>query len=98
MEQNNVGFTRLTASAIVNEGATLLYGCVLLVSVGGSSIKLYEGLDAISGRLISTLQGIAAVTWTLCFSQPLYLDRGLFVEFSATVTEATIYWLPASAG
>lgn len=94
---DHVGFTRITSSNIINEGATLLYGLLLLVSVASGDISLYEGLDASSGRLIAKIQGVAAVTLPIKFDQPLYLDRGLYVAIGSNVTETTILWMPAGA-
>jgi hypothetical protein len=98
MEQNGIGFTRLTASAIVNEDPTLLYGGIVLSAVAASTVEIYEGLDAASGRLIATIMGPALISWVYEFANPLYLDRGLFVVIGAGITEATIFWLPVGAG
>jgi len=94
MVQEGVGFTRVTASRVINEGQTLLFGALILVSVTGGSISLYEGTDASSGRLIATVEGEANITHQLKFNTPLYLDRGLYVSVGSNVTEATVIWLP----
>ena len=94
MAQPGVGFTRLTASAIVNEGETLLYGCLLTVTVDTSFISIYEGLDAVSGRLLANVLGLAIHSLPVKFDPPIFLDRGLYVVIGATVTEATMFWLP----
>jgi len=94
MAQEGVGFTRITASRVINEGQTLLFGVLILVSVTGGSVSLYEGTDATSGRLIATVEGEANITHQFVFSTPLYLDRGLYVSVGSNVSEATIIWLP----
>ena len=98
MEQNGIGFTRVTGSMIINEGPTLLFGLLHRPTVAADGIDLYEGTDAVAGRLITSVKGVIIVTQALLFAQPVYLDRGLYVVLAATVTEATILWLPAGKG
>ena len=98
MAQEGVGFTRLTASGIVNEGQTLLYGVLLLTSVTGGDITLYEGTDAVAGRPFAKICADASITKSVNFSFPVYFDRGLYVSFGSNVTEVLISWLPLGVG
>ena len=98
MAQVGVGFTRLTASGIVNEGQTQLYGVLLLSSKAGGDITLYEGTDAVAGRPFAKICGEASITKQVDFSFPVYFDRGLYVSFGGDVTEVLIIWLPLGVG
>lgn len=88
-----VGWTRLTASNVVWNGPVRLYGAVLLVSVAGGDVTLYDGVDAVSGRQVLRLEGTADESRPVMFSPPLVLDLGLYVAVGSNVTEVLVVWL-----
>lgn len=93
--QNGVGFTRLTADGVVNEGHTILYGLHIEASIAGGDVSVYEGLDSESGRLLGTFKENANDHDILSFPHPVYLDRGLYVDIGSNVTAVSLFWLPA---
>lgn len=90
-----MGFTRITASALINEGPTLLYGVQLLTSAYGADIVLYEGQDSVSGKNIMRIKPDPETSMDRKFDPALYLERGLYVSVGSNVTECTLFWLPA---
>ena len=87
-------FANTNADLLVNEGETLFYGVLLLVSTTGGDVTLYEGLDAYSGRKIGRFEGIADQSTPVIFSMPIYLERGLFIAVGSNVTEVTVFYQP----
>lgn len=91
---NHVAFTRTTTDQLINEGETLLHGLLLLTSVTGGDVTLYEGLDPDSGRKIWTFKGEANISQMISFPAPLWLERGLYIDVGSNVTEVTLFWTP----
>lgn len=83
---------RFTADAQVFKEHGLLHGIVLLTSVTGGDISLYEGADIGSGRLIDTFEGLADVSWICMFPKPLYLSRGLYLDVGSNVTSVLVIY------
>ena len=98
MSDSLMGYKRVTASAIINEGVTWLYGLLLLTSVTGGDVTLYEGTDAVSGTPIARFEAIADETKPIVLPVPLRLERGLYVAVGANVTEVTLFWAPGGVG
>ena len=88
------GWAWVRVDTIVNEGETLLYGCVILASAAGGEVQLFDGLDADSGRLISRIKGNANESIPIIFNKPLRLDRGLFVDVIASVSGILVCYDP----
>ena len=88
------GFTRITADRIINEGATLFYGVIIEASADGGDVSIYEGMDALSGRLFSTLKALANDREIGAPGSPVFFDRGLFVDVGTNVTAVTVLWVP----
>ena len=94
MEQKGFGWTRLISDAIVNEGKCVLAGLIINVSTDAGDISIYEGLDASSGRLFDTFQGLANESKVISLPAPVYFERGLFVDVGSNITSVTLIWLP----
>lgn len=90
------GWAWVKVDTIVNEGETLLHGCVILASAAGGEVQLFDGLDADSGRLIARIKGNANESIPILFYKPLRLDRGLFVDVIASVSGILVFYDPVS--
>jgi len=90
------GYYRGTADALVHQGACLLYSVVVLVSVTGGDVTIYDGQDTTSGRRVARVEGIADVNTVVDF-QGVVLSRGLYVDVGSSVTEYTVVWKPLVA-
>jgi hypothetical protein len=93
MPDNPLGSIRSTVSLVIARTPVVLYRVILLVSVTGGDISVYEGLDATSGRLIATIKGTANVSNTVDFGG-VRCDRGLYVAVGSNVTEYTVVYSP----
>lgn len=93
------GWSRLTGDRIVNEGQSVLFGLALKVSVTGGDVTVYEGTDALSGRIVGIFEGIANETRPVMFgSAGLKMDRGIYVDFGSNVDEVLVIWDPVGVG
>ena len=90
-----LGFERVTADNLLFPGPCLLGGLVLLVSVTGGDVSLYNGNDAQSGALIGTFKGEANISEPIIFPWPLRCERGLYVDVGSNVTELLVFYKPA---
>ena len=88
------GWMNVGADNQVREGPCLLAGLVVLASVTGGDVTLYEGNDASSGRKIGKFEGVANVSNPIMFSPPLPLQRGLFVDVGSNITEVAVLFKP----
>jgi len=95
-KDKRTGFTRLTASAVITTEAAYLYCVILTVEDSGDYIDVYEGRDATSGSKILRLKALANRSVSFNFSKPIYCDRGIYVSFSTTDSEATVVWEASS--
>jgi len=95
-ENKRTGFTRLTADAAVTTEPAYLYCVILTVVDSGDYVDVYEGRDANSGSKILRLKALANRSVSFNFSKPIYCDRGIYVDFSTTDSEATVVWEAAS--
>jgi len=71
---------------------------MLLTSVTGGDITLYEGVDAVSGRQIARIEADADGSHLLTLPVGLRLERGLYAAVGSNVTEATLFWTPEGVG
>ena len=85
------GYYSNSIDAVVHRGPLLLYSVILLVSVTGGDITLYDGQDATSGRKLARLEAIADESHPVDFGG-VVLSRGLFVDVGSNVTEYTVIW------
>ena len=90
------GWERVTVDTLLYPNPTLLGGLVLLTSVTGGDVTLYDGQDAASGRVVGRFEGIADQSTPILFPWPLRCEGGLFVDIGSNVTEVLVLWVPAA--
>lgn len=95
---HGTGWTLATGDQIINEGETLLYGFVMLSKDGEGILNIYEGNDAMSGRLILGITEDDYPTPIVMFNKPLRLERGLFVDFGSKTRSVLFQWSPIKDG
>ena len=87
-------FVVIDTDSLVSAKGLLLKGIVLLTSVTGGDIVIYDGQDATSGRKICTFKGLANVSLPVSFGEGLRLERGLFIDVGSNVTEVLVFFDP----
>lgn len=97
MDSRGIGWTRLTQDQAVAHGPCLLYGLVLLTSVTGGDVTVYDGVDSGAGRRILRAEGTADESRPVLFPVPLHCDGGIYVDVGTSVTEVLILWQPLPA-
>jgi len=90
------GWERVTVDTLLYPNPVLLGGLVLLVSVTGGDVTLYDGQDAASGRVVGRFEGNAHISTPFLFPWPLRCELGLFVDVGSNVTEVLVLWAPAA--
>ena len=90
-----IRFTRLTDSDIVTTHPAYLCCTILSVGAAGDYIDVYEGRDASSGRKVFRLEALANRSVPFNIVHPALCERGIYVSFSTTGNEATIFWVAA---
>jgi hypothetical protein len=95
-KSKRVGFTQLSVSGAITTEAAYLHCVILTVEESGDYIDVYEGRDASSGSKILRLKALANRSVSFNFSVPIYCDRGIYVGFSTTDSDATVVWQAAS--
>ena len=89
-------YSPVSADTLLTSEPAFLGGLVVLASVDGGDVTLYDGLDAGSGRLIGRFEGLANVSNPIIFPDAVPLDRGLFVDVGSNITEVLLLWRPLS--
>lgn len=92
IEREGVNYTRLTADAIVCNEPCLLWGVVALASSDGGRVKIYDGRDATSGRLVFTVKGLDNLSNPIMLPKPAFLAGGLFVTDFSHIDDLTVFW------
>jgi hypothetical protein len=90
-----LGWRRLTADAEVYPGPVLLAGVVLLASVAGGDVTIYDGADPTSGDKLFTLKADANISLPVVFPWPVRCEKGLYVDIGSNITEVTVFYVPA---
>lgn len=92
------GWTLATGDRLINRGATLLYGWICSSDDGEGDAAIYEGLDSGSGRLILNILEADYPSPVVNFSEPLRLERGLYVDFGNKMNAILFRWDPVKDG
>jgi hypothetical protein len=81
---------RVTASGIVSRAPCVVTGLFYLSATAPKYVKLYDGADD-SGRLVLTLQCVAAVSVGSLGGAQIAFPRGLYAVFETTGGELTVF-------
>lgn len=83
-------YNRLVASGVVQNEPCIVHSIVIYSDgVGLARVRLYDGLDASSGRNITPLMARVGFVAQYRFDG-LYCARGLYVDFEENVEECTV--------
>ncbi len=83
---------RITADGVLFTGDALLHEVLLYASTYPASVLLYDGLDAISGRLIGTFRPPAGEIYPVPFPCPLHIETGLYADLVDNMVECGAVW------
>lgn len=94
MDLLKVAYDPVTADTILTNKPCLLFGLIVLASVAGGDVTIYDGQDAVAGRKVGRFEGPADESVPILFPHPIPLNNGLYVDVGSNITEVGIYWLP----
>jgi len=87
-----LNFAYLADDKLICQGAAYLHGVIINTSSSGGSITVYEGQDAGSGRIITTLRAFEDQTKTFNFPGAIYCQRGIYIDAVSHVDNFTVIW------
>ena len=87
------GYTYVTNHLCVSRDALVWFGFTVEDDGNNGSITFREGRNALA-PIIQVTNFLANVGINFQFPHGVELDSGLFVEFTAHVTSATVFWRP----
>ena len=87
-------WTRATADQIISDRPVVLYGVQVYVAgqTGGQLIIRNGQTD--QAPIVRTIAIAATASKSFQIDRGILLDAGLYVDFDAYITEATVNWLP----
>lgn len=94
MYQGGFGWTRVISDSAINTGPCVVAGLIINASVDGGDVSLYDGNDALSGRLFDTFQGLANESKPIPFPAPVHFEQGIYIDVGSNITSVTVIWLP----
>ena len=89
-----VGWTRLDASGRAVSNPCKVWGFLVVTGAVTEQVVIYDGQDAGSGRLFSTLYCAPHGVSAFLFSKPVHFDSGVYVDFIGNIDEVTVLWEP----
>ena len=91
------GWRTCTVDTLLTTRPCILHGVLLIASVAGGDVTMYEGQDTSSGRQIAQIKALATATVPVNWNPGLLCERGLYVDVGSNVTEVHVYFteLPA---
>lgn len=84
---------RLDKDGKINQKHIFLTNVIVTGTPAGSSVVIYQGLDAGTGDKFHTFTLKVAGTENFPFLSPVIFERGLFADLGSGITECTITWL-----
>lgn len=93
-----MGWSVVTEDANIIKSGAFLHGVILLASLAGGDVTIYEGQDVGSGNKIVTVKGAANRSCPIVWRPPLECDRGIYVDVGSNVAEVHVHWSPQKPG
>ena len=90
------GWTNVTGDTLITTSPGYLNGVVVLASVAGGDVTVYDGRDATNGRKVGTFKGAANISRPIIFTPSLLCENGVYVDVGSNITEALVLWCPFS--
>jgi hypothetical protein len=88
------GWVWLTATTLVHNGPTLLWGLIVNANQKGGYVIVYDGWDRSSGRQVIQFQGADEVSNVCVLSRPILLTTALYVDFASHVDGCLVLYEP----
>jgi len=96
-----ISYTRVTADTLVARGPLLFYGLTMIADGIAPQVDIFDGFNTRTRRIMRvahTYTDSAAINrvagMPVMLPAPILLERGLFVDIFASVTEVTVFYMP----
>lgn len=80
-----------SANQLVRTGSGKVYGLVINSHSSGK-IRLLDGLNAGSGRILVDEYTLASGSQVITFPQAIFFNTGLFIDIRGTTVNYTVVW------
>jgi len=81
-------------SGLVYEGPCLVHSVVMLPNEAGDQVAVYDGRDAVSGKLFTTVKATIILTWAIYFGAWVPFDQGIYLDATDSDVETTVVFTP----
>ena len=81
----------VTVNGVLSQGSCYLKYAYLVVSAASTDTHLYNGQNT-TGRKIATLEAAVATGHEFRPPEPVYCDKGLYIEVGASVVGVFVQW------
>lgn len=87
-------FERGTVAKLICKVPALLTGVLIHSTDATGKVALYDGQDAISGRLFGNIASSSGTSFFYPVTHPILFESGIYVTVTATIEDYTICFIP----
>ena len=87
--------TQVAADALIARGPVLLHGVSVTGDDGTAIATVHNGSNE-NGTVLVTVSGASTITVGIDYSEPVYCERGIYVNLSGAATNqaVSVQWSP----
>ena len=87
-------WVRVLGDGLVCDGPCLLHSVTFLPITANDYVDVYDGRDAVAGKLFARLISSVVATWTQCYTLGVPFDRGIYIDGIDAEVETTVVFTP----
>lgn len=84
------GYVTITGDGLAVEGSCLVHGLILQPDANADYCTVYDGLDAVSGKVFVVIDTSIVVTRELIFPCPVRFDLGVYIDGLDSAVRTTV--------
>lgn len=82
------------SDSLICKVPALLTGILIHSTDATGKITLYDGQDALSGRLFGNVASPSGTPFIYALHSPVLFENGIYVTVTATIEDYTIFYIP----
>jgi len=87
-------WARIVGDGMAYDGPCLLHSVNMLPITANDYADVYDGRDAVSGKLFARFISSVVVTWCICYAEGVPFDQGIYVDGKDAEVETTVVFTP----